>query len=138
MADSVQIGFVGLGRMGGNMVAPHPSRLGAQRRRLRSRRRGGRARARAWAPRAPRRSRNSSTSSTRRGWSGSWSRPATPTQETVDKLANLLEPGDTIIDGGNSRWTDDKARAPSSSRRASTTSTSELPAASGASRSATA
>ena len=27
--SSVQIGFVGLGRMGGNMVAPHPSRLGA-------------------------------------------------------------------------------------------------------------
>jgi 6-phosphogluconate dehydrogenase len=34
-----------------------------------------------------------------------------PTQETVDMLAGLLEPGDMIIDGGNSRWTDDKARA---------------------------
>ncbi len=34
-----------------------------------------------------------------------------PTQETVDKLAKLLEPGDTIIDGGNSKWTDDKRRA---------------------------
>jgi 6-phosphogluconate dehydrogenase len=34
-----------------------------------------------------------------------------PTQETVDALARLLEPGDMIIDGGNSRWTDDKARA---------------------------
>ena len=34
-----------------------------------------------------------------------------PTQETVDTLAGLLESGDTIIDGGNSRWTDDKARA---------------------------
>jgi 6-phosphogluconate dehydrogenase len=33
------------------------------------------------------------------------------TQSTVDKLATLLEPGDTIIDGGNSRWTDDKARS---------------------------
>jgi len=34
-----------------------------------------------------------------------------PTQETVDKLQALLEPGDTIIDGGNSKWTDDKKRA---------------------------
>jgi 6-phosphogluconate dehydrogenase len=34
-----------------------------------------------------------------------------PTQQTVDALAELLDEGDTIIDGGNSRWTDDKARA---------------------------
>jgi 6-phosphogluconate dehydrogenase len=34
-----------------------------------------------------------------------------PTQETVDKLAKLLERGDMIIDGGNSKWTDDKRRA---------------------------
>jgi 6-phosphogluconate dehydrogenase len=34
-----------------------------------------------------------------------------PTQQTVDTLAGLLDEGDTIIDGGNSRWTDDKARA---------------------------
>jgi 6-phosphogluconate dehydrogenase len=34
-----------------------------------------------------------------------------PTQQTVDKLGELLDAGDMIIDGGNSRWTDDKARA---------------------------
>src|SRR5687768_8400522 len=34
-----------------------------------------------------------------------------PTQETVDKLAKLLDRGDMIIDGGNSKWTDDVARA---------------------------
>jgi 6-phosphogluconate dehydrogenase len=34
-----------------------------------------------------------------------------PTQETVDKLGRLLERGDAIIDGGNSKWTDDKRRA---------------------------
>ena len=34
-----------------------------------------------------------------------------PTQETIDALADLLEEGDAIIDGGNSRWTDDKVRA---------------------------
>jgi 6-phosphogluconate dehydrogenase len=35
----------------------------------------------------------------------------TPTQDTVDKLASLMEKGDLIIDGGNSKWTDDRARA---------------------------
>jgi 6-phosphogluconate dehydrogenase len=34
-----------------------------------------------------------------------------PTQGTVDELASLLEQGDMIIDGGNSKWTDDQARA---------------------------
>src|SRR5919198_6182149 len=34
-----------------------------------------------------------------------------PTQQTVDRLAKLLEKDDTIVDGGNSKWTDDKARA---------------------------
>jgi 6-phosphogluconate dehydrogenase len=33
-----------------------------------------------------------------------------PTQGTVDKLGELLDGGDTIVDGGNSRWTDDKLR----------------------------
>ncbi|HEX3510956.1 MAG TPA: decarboxylating 6-phosphogluconate dehydrogenase [Solirubrobacteraceae bacterium] len=34
-----------------------------------------------------------------------------PTEETVDKLAGMLDRGDAIVDGGNSRWTDDKRRA---------------------------
>jgi 6-phosphogluconate dehydrogenase len=34
-----------------------------------------------------------------------------PTDQTVDELSKLLEKGDMIIDGGNSRWTDDQARA---------------------------
>ena len=33
-----------------------------------------------------------------------------PTQKTVETLLDLLEPGDTIIDGGNSKWTDSIAR----------------------------
>jgi 6-phosphogluconate dehydrogenase len=33
-----------------------------------------------------------------------------PTEQTVQELAGLLDEGDTIIDGGNSRWTDDKRR----------------------------
>ncbi len=34
-----------------------------------------------------------------------------PTQDTVDKLAKLLDRGDMIVDGGNSKWTDDKLRS---------------------------
>jgi 6-phosphogluconate dehydrogenase len=34
-----------------------------------------------------------------------------PTQQTVDMLAKLLDRGDAIIDGGNSKWTDDKRRS---------------------------
>jgi len=33
-----------------------------------------------------------------------------PTEQTVQALAQLLEPGDAIVDGGNSKWTDDKKR----------------------------
>jgi 6-phosphogluconate dehydrogenase len=34
-----------------------------------------------------------------------------PTEQTVNELAGLLEPGDTIIDGGNTNWHDDVRRA---------------------------
>ncbi|WP_189191015.1 phosphogluconate dehydrogenase (NAD(+)-dependent, decarboxylating) [Streptomyces albiflavescens] len=34
-----------------------------------------------------------------------------PTQSVVDELGDLLEPGDTVVDGGNSRWTDDEKHA---------------------------
>src|SRR3954447_18256989 len=34
-----------------------------------------------------------------------------PTEQTVEKLGELLDAGDTVIDGGNTRWTDDKRRA---------------------------
>ncbi|MFG2853720.1 phosphogluconate dehydrogenase (NAD(+)-dependent, decarboxylating) [Streptomyces mirabilis] len=33
------------------------------------------------------------------------------TQSTIDQLDELLEPGDTVVDGGNSRWTDDEKHA---------------------------
>ena len=33
------------------------------------------------------------------------------TQSTVDELAELLSPGDIVVDGGNSRWTDDEKHA---------------------------
>jgi 6-phosphogluconate dehydrogenase len=34
-----------------------------------------------------------------------------PTRETVRQLGELLSPGDVVIDGGNSRWTDDQVHA---------------------------
>jgi 6-phosphogluconate dehydrogenase len=33
------------------------------------------------------------------------------TQSTIDELGELLSPGDTVVDGGNSRWTDDEKHA---------------------------
>ncbi|MFI7236245.1 phosphogluconate dehydrogenase (NAD(+)-dependent, decarboxylating) [Streptomyces cyaneofuscatus] len=33
------------------------------------------------------------------------------TQSTIDELAVLLSPGDVVVDGGNSRWTDDEKHA---------------------------
>jgi 6-phosphogluconate dehydrogenase len=34
-----------------------------------------------------------------------------PTQTTVERLGELLEAGDAIVDGGNSKWTDDLRRS---------------------------
>jgi 6-phosphogluconate dehydrogenase len=34
-----------------------------------------------------------------------------PTEQTIDALAPLLEQGDTIVDGGNTKWHDDVRRA---------------------------
>lgn len=34
-----------------------------------------------------------------------------PTYETIDALGSLLEPGDVVVDGGNSRYTDDQRHA---------------------------
>jgi len=105
-----QIGFVGLGRMGGNMVA-------------RIRRdsdhdvvafdpdKGARDKAKAAGARPASSLADlvKKLDAPRTVWlmvpSGAI------TQGAVDKLATLLQKGDTIIDGGNSRWSDDKARA---------------------------
>ena len=107
----MQIGFVGLGRMGGNMVA----------RILRDSdhevvafdfRRGAVQRGRGPAPRPPRRSRSSS-----RKLEPPRDRLADGPGGRSDPVdgrharAGCWTPGDTIVDGGNSRWTDDKARA---------------------------
>lgn len=109
-ATSVQIGFVGLGKMGGNMV--HRIHRDSEHRVV------------AFDPDSEAVARAESVGATgassledlvekletpRLVWIMV---PAgEPTQSTVDKLATLLDSGDTVIDGGNSRWTDDKKRA---------------------------
>ena len=134
-----QIGFVGLGRMGGNMVAriqrDSDHEVVAFDRDADDGREGGAATAR--AARDSLEDLVAQLDAPRMVWIMV---PAgDPTQETVDALAELLDAGDTIIDGGNSKWTDDKARAAGAEpARASTTSTSARAAASGAWRSATA
>ena len=39
------------------------------------------------------------------------------TQHVIDQLAGLLKPYDTVVDGGNSRWTDDEKHAEELSKR---------------------
>lgn len=34
-----------------------------------------------------------------------------PTRQTIERLAELLDAGDLVVDGGNSRWTDDAVHA---------------------------
>ena len=134
-----QIGFVGLGRMGGNMVArikrdsDHEVVAFDFDEKARREGREGTAPAGAKSLRGPRRK----LDAPRTVWIMV---PAgEPTQKTVDKLAELLE---TRRHDRRRRqlasWTDDKARAAALKKRASTTSTSARAAASGASRSATA
>jgi 6-phosphogluconate dehydrogenase len=105
----MQLGFIGLGKMGGNMV--HRIHRDSDHQCV------------VWA-----RSEDSIREAEGRGATGASSLedlvsklepprsvwimiPAgDPTEQTVQALAELLDEGDTIIDGGNSRWTDDKRR----------------------------
>jgi 6-phosphogluconate dehydrogenase len=105
-----RIGFVGLGRMGGNMVArirrdsdhdvvAFDHHEDAIARAEAAGARGARTLADLVAQLEP----------PRMVWIMV---PAgTPTQDTVDELAGLLEEGDLIVDGGNSKWTEDRDRA---------------------------
>jgi 6-phosphogluconate dehydrogenase len=105
-----QIGFVGLGRMGGNMVARikrdsdhdvvafDPSEEAR-----------GKAAEHGARPAASLEELVTMLDAPRTVW---LMVPAGEiTENAVRTLTGLLEPGDTIVDGGNSRWTDDKRRA---------------------------
>jgi 6-phosphogluconate dehydrogenase len=106
----MQIGFVGLGKMGGNMVhrikrdSEHEvvafDHHDANVRQAESHGAGGAASLEELV---------SKLQPPRTAWIMVPAGEAT--QSTVEQLAALMEPGDTIVDGGNSKWTDDKARA---------------------------
>ena len=112
----MEIGFVGLGRMGGNMV--HRIRRDSTHRVVAF------ARTEATVRQAVEHGATGATSlkdlvkqlpAPRVVWIMV---PAgDPTQRIVDKLSKLLQPGDLIVDGGNSRWTDDKRRAKTLKKR---------------------
>jgi 6-phosphogluconate dehydrogenase len=105
----MQIGFVGLGRMGGNMVT-RLLRAGhqivaydpAEAAREAAERGGARAA-------TSLESLVAALTPPRPVWVMV---PAgAPTESTITRLAALLAPGDIIIDGGNTKWTDDVRRA---------------------------
>jgi 6-phosphogluconate dehydrogenase len=106
----MQLGFVGLGRMGGNMVhrirrdsdhdivAFDPSTEAV-----------GRAEEHGAVGTGSLEELVSKLETPRLVWimvpSGA------PTQQTIDTLAGLLDAGDAIVDGGNTNWHDDQRRA---------------------------
>src|SRR5919112_4535342 len=106
----MQIGFVGLGRMGGNMVArikrdsDHDVvAFDFDEKAVKKAEKAGARGAKSLADLVKK------LEAPRQVWIMV---PAgEPTQQTVDKLAKLLDKDDMIIDGGNSKWADDKARS---------------------------
>ena len=122
----MRLGMIGLGRMGGNL-ARRLMRDGhetvvfdvTERRSRLSRARGPTASA---ASRSSRRS----SQAPRVVW---LMIPAGLTGKVVDEVAKVLEPGDIIIDGGNSNYRDDVRRAAKLKEAASTTSMSARAAA---------
>jgi 6-phosphogluconate dehydrogenase len=105
----MQIGFVGLGRMGGNMVT-RLLRAGHQ---VVAFDRADAARAAAEAGGAKGAASLDALVAALSPPRAVWVMvPAgAPTESTIDELAGVLAAGDTIIDGGNTRWTDDIRRA---------------------------
>ena len=135
---SMRIGFIGLGRMGANMVRRlvrdgheivvynrTPEKTTRDRRgRGRDRRR---SRSPSWSPRSRSRAR-----------SGSWSRPATPPRPRSTSCSSTSSRATRSSTAATRTSTTMSAATPRSPRRASATSTPARRAGSGASRSATA
>ena len=132
----MQLGMIGLGRMGGNMVRRlHRARSRVRRLRSFAGRGGGLAREGATGDGVARRVRRA----LQRHAHVCLMVPAAVVDDSIAELAPLLAPGDAIIDGGNSHYHDDIARAAAARRRAAcTTSTWARAAASGAWSAATA
>ena len=106
----MQLGMIGLGRMGANLVRRLMQRRPRVRRLRRQRRRPSKELEGEGAVGATSLAGLRAPSSTRRAPSGSWCRRRSSTR-TLDELAPLLAAGDIIIDGGNSYYHDDIDRA---------------------------
>ena len=106
---SMELGFIGLGRMGMNMVI----RLvrGGHRVVVYNRSPEKVREATGTAPSARRPWRTWSRSSRGRGPSGSWCPPGAATQDMIDTVARHLDRDDIVIDGGNTNFHDDVRRA---------------------------
>ena len=107
----MQLGMIGLGRMGSNMVRRLAARRAGMRRLRRSCGRGGLP----WSRKGPCRAASleefiSKLKPPRAIW---LMVPAAVVDETIEKLVGRLEPGDILIDGGNSYYHDDIRRAAS-------------------------
>jgi 6-phosphogluconate dehydrogenase len=96
----MQIGMIGLGRMGGNM---------AERLRRAGHEVVGYARSQQNRDVASLEELASRLSAPRTVWIMIPAGP--PTRQTISELKGLLEPGDLVIDGGNSHYTEDQAHA---------------------------
>ncbi|MET8578837.1 NAD(P)-binding domain-containing protein, partial [Streptomyces sp. NPDC005012] len=98
--DDMQLGLIGLGKMGGNM-------------RERIRRAGhtviGYDRDPDLSDVASLAELADSLDAPRAVWVMVPAGPAT--QSVIDELSGLLDAGDVVVDGGNSRWTDDEKHA---------------------------
>jgi 6-phosphogluconate dehydrogenase len=110
VSDTTQIGFVGLGKMGGNMV--HRIRRDSDcevvafdfdKNAVKQAVKHGAVGASSLADLVKK------LDPPRQVWVMVPAGEAT--QQTVDKLAKLMQRDDAIVDGGNSKWTDDKRRA---------------------------
>jgi 6-phosphogluconate dehydrogenase len=112
----MQIGFVGLGKMGGNMV--HRILRDSDHEVV------------AWnhdeAPIREAESHGATGADSLEGLVQKLDKPrhvwlmipsGKPTQSTIEQLYELLDEGDTIIDGGNSKWSDSKRNGEEASRR---------------------
>ena len=106
----MQIGMIGLGRMGGNIV-PSPDEGGTHLRGVRRQCQAARGAGERWRHGAP--VAGGSGQGMRKKPRAVWVMlPAGRiTEETVERLGGLLEPDDIIIDGGNSFYKDDIRRA---------------------------
>jgi 6-phosphogluconate dehydrogenase len=111
----MELGFVGLGRMGGNMV----TRLGQGGHRVVAYDPSPAAAAQARAQGVELVASLAELPKALRPPRAVWVMvPAgAPTESTIQTLAEVLERGDTIVDGGNTRWKDDLRRGAELKRR---------------------